>query len=250
MYLIAFFMIGIGGIFLKKVFVFESKSHFIMELPNYKIPSIKHAMNQMFRQAKSFIIKASTIILVMNTIVWFMQAYSFDLSPAIDQNSSIIAYIGSLFIPIIIPLGFGIWQLAAASITGFIAKENVVATVAVLLATTSEEALFQSGGTLTQFLNPVTAYAFLVFNLFTPPCFAAIGALDSELSSKNWLFRALSFQLLSGYTLALLSYQIGSIVFYGQVGEGFTYAIIYLLFLISLILYLLYKAYNKRKILN
>jgi ferrous iron transport protein B len=247
MYLIAFFMIGIGGIFLKKVFVFESKSHFIMELPNYKIPSVKHAMNQMFRQAKAFIIKASTIILVMNTLVWFMQAYSFNLSPAIDQNSSIIAYVGSLFVPILIPLGFGIWLFAAASITGFIAKENVVATVAVLLATTSEEAL---GGILTQFLNPVTAYAFLVFNLFTPPCFAAIGALNSELSSKKWLFRALSFQLLSGYTLALLSYQIGSIVFYGQVGQGFKYAIIYLLFLASLILYLLYKANYKRKSLN
>lgn len=226
MYLIAIAMIVIGGLLLKKIFVWENSSQFIMEIPEYKLPSLKYAFAQMIDKAKGFIYKATTIILVCNTLVWFAQAYSWGLKPVEDQSLSILASIGSLIAPILIPLGFVGWQLAAASITGFIAKENVVATFAVLLAVGSEEALHLPGGALTQFFTPVTAFAYLVFNLFTPPCFAAIGAMNSELGSKKWLFKALAFQFSVGYTLAMLVTQIGSLIVYGQPATGFVPAII------------------------
>jgi ferrous iron transport protein B len=225
MYIIAIAMIVIGGLLLKKIFVWDNTSQFIMELPDYKLPSLKYAFNQMIDKAKAFIYKAATIVLVCNTLVWFAQAYSWNLSPVEDQSLSILASVGSLISPIFIPLGFVGWQLAAAAITGFIAKENIVATFAVLLVVTSEEALHLPGGVLTQFFTPVTAFAYLVFNLFTPPCFAAIGAMNSEMGSKKWLFKALTFQFSVGYILAMLVNQIGSLVVYGAPAAGFIPAI-------------------------
>ncbi len=226
MYLIAITMIVIGGLLLKRIFVWESSSQFIMEIPEYKLPSLKYAFLQMLDKAKGFIYKATTIILVCNTFVWFAQAYSWGLKPVEDQSLSILASLGSLIAPILIPLGFIGWQLAAAAITGFIAKENVVATMAVLLAVASEDALHLPGGALTEFFTPVTAFAYLVFNLFTPPCFAAIGAMNSELGSKKWLFKALAFQFSVGYILAMLVTQVGSLIVYGQPAVGFVPAII------------------------
>ncbi|MGV8979557.1 ferrous iron transport protein B [Clostridium sp.] len=225
MYIIAITVIVLGGLLLKKIFVWDNTSQFIMELPDYKLPSLKYAFIQMMDKAKAFIYKAGTIVLVCNTLVWFAQAYSWNLSPVVDQSSSILASIGSVISPIFIPLGFIGWQLAAAAITGFIAKENIVATFAVLLAVTSEDALHLPGGVLTQFFTPVTAFAYLVFNLFTPPCFAAIGAMNSEMGSKKWLFRALGFQFSVGYTLAMLVNQIGSLIVYGKPAAGFIPAI-------------------------
>ena len=225
MYIIAITVIVLGGLLLKKIFVWDNTSQFIMELPDYKLPSLKYAFIQMMDKAKAFIIKAGTIVLVCNTLVWFAQAYSWNLSPVEDQSLSILATIGSVISPIFIPLGFIGWQLAAAAITGFIAKENIVATFAVLLAVTSEEALHLPGGVLTQFFTPVTAFAYLVFNLFTPPCFAAIGAMNSEMGSKKWLFKALGFQFGVGYTLAMLVNQVGSLIVYGKPAAGFIPAI-------------------------
>ncbi len=226
MYLIAIVMITIGGLLLKKIFVWENSSQFIMELPEYKLPSLKYAFIQMLDKAKGFIYKASTIILVCNTFVWFAQAYSWNLAPVEDQSLSILAAIGTVIAPILIPLGFVGWQLAAAAITGLIAKENVVATFAVLLALASEEALHVPGGALTQFFTPVTAFAYLVFNLFTPPCVAAIGAMNSEMGSKKWLLKALAFQFSVGYILAMIITQVGSLIVYRTPAVGFVPAII------------------------
>ena len=136
----------------------------------------------MLDKAKGFIYRATTIILVCNTIVWFAQAYGWNFRPVEDQSLSILASIGTVISPVLIPLGFAGWQLAAAAITGFVAKENVVATFAVLLSVASEEALHSPGGALTQFFTPVTAFAYVVFNLFIPPWsdnlkFHAVGML-------------------------------------------------------------------------
>ncbi len=228
-YIIAIGVIIIGGLLLKKLFVWDNTSSFIMELPEYKIPSIKNAIIQMFDKAKGFIYKATTIILVMNTLVWFMQAFNWKLQATEIQSESILASVGSVVAPLLIPLGFVGWQLAAASITGFIAKENVVATFAVLFAMASEEALHVPGGALAQMFTPVTAYAFLAFNLFTPPCFAAIGAMNAEMGSKKWFFRGLAFQLSVGYIIALLITHIGTLVIYGETAEGFIPAIFVLI---------------------
>lgn len=249
-YLLAFALIIIGGILLKKLFVWESSTNFILELPEYKIPSLKHAFSQMLDKAKGFIIKASTIILVMNTLVWFMQAYGFNLKPAVMQDSSILAVLGGFIAPIFIPLGLVGWQLAAASITGFIAKENVVATFAILLASASQDALSMPGGVLSSFFNPVTAYAFLAFNLFTPPCFAAIGAMRSEMGDRKWLFRGLSFQLSVGFLVAMLITQIGTPIFYGKLAIGFIPSIFVIIFYFVLLIYLFKRADKKRELIE
>lgn len=245
-YIVAILMILIGGLLLKKIFVWENTSQFIMELPEYKVPSLKYAVTQMFDKAKSFIYKAATIILVCNTIVWFASAYSWELQPVTDQSQSILASIGGIIAPLLIPLGFIGWQLAAAAITGFIAKENVVATLAVLLAGSSADALHTPGGVLSDFFTPVTGLAFLLFNLFTPPCFAAIGAMNSEMGSKKWLFRALAFQFGIGYSLALLVTQAGSLIIYGTPAAGFMSSIIVAVLLFLAVILIIRRADFKR----
>ncbi len=225
MYIMAVVMIIIGGLLLKRLFRWESSSNFFIELPEYKIPSVKYAFRQMIRQAKGFIYKASTIILVMNTLIWFMQTYSWNLQVVADQGNSILASVGGVIAPLLIPLGFVGWQLAAATLTGFIAKENVVSTFAILLVVATEEALHVPGGPLTSLFTPVTAYAFLAFNLFTPPCFAAIGAMNAEMEDRKWLFRAIGFQLGMGYGLALLITQVGTILLEGRLATGFVPAV-------------------------
>lgn len=247
MYLLAFAMIALGGIFLQKVYAWESSSYFIMELPVYKLPSLRHALRQMLKQAKAFIIKASTIILVMNTAVWFMQNYTWNLQVAEEQNVSILASFGGIIAPLLFPLGFIGWQLAAATVTGFIAKENVVATFAVILAVASEDALHVSGGVLAQFFTPVTAYAFLAFNLFTPPCFAAIGAMNAELGTKKLLGQALLFQFSVGYMVALLISQVGSVVIYGELATGFVPALMITIVFIACVIFLIKKGDKKSK---
>ncbi|WBW95922.1 ferrous iron transporter B [Oceanirhabdus sp. W0125-5] len=247
MYIIAIAVIVIGGLILKKIFVWENTSSFILELPEYKMPSLSHAIVQMFDKAKGFIYKATTIILVCNTLVWFAQAYSWGLQPVDDQSLSILASLGKIIAPILIPLGFAGWQLAAASITGFIAKENVVATFAVVLAVATEDALHLPGGVLTEFFNPVTGFAFLVFNLFTPPCFAAMGAMNAEMGSKKWLFKGLAFQFSVGYVLAMLVTQIGSLIVYGTPAAGFVPAIIVAVVVVSYLIFAIKKADAKRQ---
>ncbi len=144
--------------------------------------------------------------------------------------------------PMLIPLGFLGWQMAAATLTGFIAKENVVATFAIILAA-SDQALHLVGGPLTELFTPVTAFAFLVFNLFTTPCFAAIGAMNTEYQSRKWLTRAVLFQLAVGYTLAMLITQIGTLIVYGELAVGFVPAI----FMAGLLYYLIKRSKYKNK---
>jgi len=246
MYVIAISMIAIGGLLLKKIFVWENATQFIIELPEYKMPSLTHAFVQMMDKAKGFIYKATTIILVCNTLVWFAQAYNWGLQPVEDQSLSILASVGSLIAPILIPLGFVGWQLAAAAITGFIAKENVVGTFAVLLVVASEEALHLPGGALSEIFTPVTAFAYLIFNLFTPPCFAAIGAMNSEMGSKKWLWKALGFQFGVGYVLAMWVTQIGSLIVYGAPAVGFVPAVVITVLTVGYIVYAIKKADGER----
>ncbi|GAA5416458.1 Fe(2+) transporter FeoB [Paraliobacillus ryukyuensis] len=249
-YMLAILMIILGGLLLKKIFVWEATSPFIMELPAYKVPSLRHATTQMLVKAKAFIYKATTIILVCNTLVWFTQGYSWRLTPVEDQSLSMLAGIGTVVSPILIPLGFVGWQLAAAAITGFIAKENVVATFAVLVSAGSTQALHLPGGALNQLFTPVTAFAFLAFNLFTPPCFAAIGAMNAEMESRSWLWKGLAFQLGIGYMLALVITQVGTLLIYGKPAPGFIPAIAITIFAIALVLATIQKADNQRNVIE
>ena len=177
------------------------KSFFIIELPEYKAPSLKIGVLSMLDRGKAYIIKAGTIILVCNTVVQLMQSFNWSLQVAETADSSILATIAHPFAYLLIPIvGVLSWQLAAAAVTGFIAKENVVGTLAVCfvglenLIDTEELAMMEGAGAevaTVVAITKVAALAYLMFNLFTPPCFAAIGAMRSELKSGKWLAGAI-----------------------------------------------------------
>ncbi|ONI37618.1 ferrous iron transporter B [Candidatus Epulonipiscium fishelsonii] len=228
-YFIAILVIITSGLIIKHMFnIDNSESLFIIELPEYKWPSLKIATLSMLDKAKAFIIKAGTIILLCNASVWLLQSYDFSLHIVENADFSMLAYLGGIISPLFIPLGMVGWQLAAASITGFIAKENVVGSLAVMFAI-SEEMLHSGISPLLIVFTPVTAFAFMCFNLFTPPCFAAIGAMNSELASRKVLAFGVGFQVMVGYTVAMLINQIGTFVTTGNVADGFVASIIILI---------------------
>jgi ferrous iron transport protein B len=232
----------------------QSRSFFIMELPEYRIPSIKRATITMFSRGKAFIIKAGTIILLCNAIVQIMQTFNWQFEVIAEgaENTSILASIASPFALLLVPLGFGVWQLAAAAITGFIAKENVVGTLAVVYSMTNfidteELALVADGASVAGImgLTAVTALAYLMFNLFTPPCFAAIGAMNAEMENKKWLWSGIALQFGMGYSLAFITYQVGTLITTGAVGTGFIPGLIVVAGLVGCVIYLVKKGDKK-----
>lgn len=255
MYFAGIIIIIVGALIVVRITGEKNKrSFFIMELPEYRFPSIKRATVSMLSRGKAFIIKASTIILLSNAVVQIMQSFNwrFEVVAEGAENTSILASIASPFAVLLIPLGFGVWQLAAAAITGFIAKENVVGTLAVVYGITNfidaeEFALIGDGTGVAEVMGigAVVALAYLMFNLFTPPCFAAIGAMNSELESKKWLFAAISFQLGMGYVVAFTVYQVGTLITTGAVGTGFIPGLIVVAALIGCVSYLVRRG-NKR----
>jgi len=218
----------------------QEDTFLIVEMPEYKWPSITKALSDMWVQTWSFIKKASTFLVLANTIVWFTSSFNWGLQPT-DIDSSILASISSPFAIILVPLGFGVWQLAAASITGFIAKEEVVATISILYllndAINEEFELVSQLPAEALGVTAVGAFAFMCFNLFTPPCFAAIGAMRSQLNNTKILVFGIILQFAIGIISSLLIYQVGTLVFYGQVGEGFVGALVYIVIFVSLFLY-------------
>jgi len=183
----------------------------------------------------------------MQTFDWSFQAVAEGA-----ENTSILASIASPFAVLLIPLGFGVWQLAAASITGFIAKENVVGTLAVVYGITNfidtEELVLISDGSGVAGIMGLTkaaALAYLMFNLFTPPCFAAIGAMNSEMEDKKWLWGGIAFQFSMGYTAAFLTYQAGTLITTGSVGTGFVPGLTAVAAIIGCIAYLVRKGNEK-----
>ena len=251
MYFLAIFLIVISALIVRKITGEEkTTNYFIMELPEYRIPSLKRATISMFDRAKAFIVKAATIILISNVVVQIMQTFNwqFELVGESAQNTSILASIASPFAFLLIPLGFGVWQLAAAAVTGFIAKENVVATLAVVYGLTNfintEEFLLIEGASSVASVMGLTsagALAYLAFNLFTPPCFAAIGAMNAEMESRRWVIGAVSFQLAMGYVVAFIIYQGGTLIESGSVGSGFLPGLIGVGGIVSYIAYLMKK---------
>ena len=198
------------------------KSFFIIELPEYKIPSFLGAFKSMCARGWSYIVKAATIILLCNTIVQIMQTFTWSFTVAEIADTSILASIARPFAYLLVPIiGVLSWQMAAASVTGFIAKENVVGTLAVCfvglenLIDTEELALMEGAGTevATVFaITKVAALAYLMFNLYTPPCFAAIGAMNAEMKSAKWLWGGIGLQFAVGYSISYLVYTVGTLI--------------------------------------
>ena len=252
MYLVGIVLIFLGALLVQRITGQKyRKSFFIIELPEYKIPSLKRAAVSMLERGKAYIVKAGTIILVCNTVVQIMQTFNwqFQLVEEGAESTSILASIAHPFAILFIPLGFGVWQLAAAAITGFIAKENVVGTLAVVygvtnLIDTDELALVGSGSEVATVmgLTKVAALAYLMFNLYTPPCFAALGAMNSEMKSGKWLFGGICLQLATGYTVAFLVYQVGTLVTTGSLGTAFVPGLIAVLAFALIILWRIRKS--------
>ena len=245
-YFFGLVLIFLGALLIKAITGYKyRKSFFIMELPKFKVPSLKFALKSMLERAKAYIIKAATIILICNTVVQVMQSFNWHFQVVEEgmESTSILASIASPFAFLLIPLGFGVWQLAAAAITGFIAKENVVGTLAVVYGLTAfidVDELALTGGAnnvaLAMGLTSVTALAYLFFNLYTPPCFAAIGAMNSEMKSKKWLWGAIGLQLGTGYTVAFLIYQFGTLFTEGHFGHAFVPGLIAVLCMVAVVI--------------
>lgn len=250
MYFLAIAMIVVSGLVIKMITGDKSTAYFIMELPEYRFPSIKRAAVSMMSRAKAFIIKAGTIILVCNAVVQLLQTFnwSFQIVEEALPETSILASLASPMAILFIPLGFGIWQFAAAAITGFIAKENVVGTLAVTFAVTNfidTEELALVGGSAevsTVFgIGAVAALSYLIFNLFTPPCFAAIGSMNSEMEDRKWLWGAIAYQLATGYVMAFLTYQFGTLFTTGALGTGFPGGLVAVAVMVGIVAYLAVK---------
>ena len=255
MYFMGIGLILLGALLVKKITGQKfRKSFFIIELPEYKAPSLKRAAISMLSRGKAYIKKAATIILVCNAAVQIMQSFNWNFQPVEEgmENTSILASIASPFAVLLIPVGFGVWQLAAAAITGFIAKENVVGTLAVVysmtnLIDTDEFALVGGGNEVAAVmgLTKAAALAYLVFNLFTPPCFAAIGAMNSEMQDRKWLWGGIGLQFGAGYTAAFLVYQIGTLITEGSLGNGFVPGLVAILAMVSVVIYLANRNHRK-----
>ena len=252
MYLVGILLVLLGALLVKKITGQKyRKSFFIIELPEYKFPSLKRACGSMLERGKAYIVKAGTIILVCNTVVQIMQSFNwqFQLVEEGAEGTSILASIAHPFAILFIPLGFGVWQLAAAAVTGFIAKENVVGTLAVVygitnLIDTDELALVGSGNEVATVmgLTKVAALAYLMFNLYTPPCFAALGAMNSEMKSGKWLLGGICLQLATGYTVAFGVYQIGTLITTGSFGTAFIPGLIAVIVFALIILWRIRKS--------
>ena len=231
MYFAGILIILLGAVLVNRITGTRRKSFFIIELPEYKIPSFKRAFTSMLSRGWSYIVKAGTVILVCNTVVQIMQTFNWSFQEAETASQSILATIAQPISYLLVPVvGVASWQLAAAAVTGMIAKENVVGTLAVCfvglenLIDTEELALLEGAGgeVATVFaITKAAALAYLMFNLFTPPCFAALGAMNSEMGDRKWFWGGVGLQLATGFTVSFLVYQIGTLVTTGAFGAGF-----------------------------
>ena len=255
MYFVGIFLILLGALLISKIAgIKRRKSFFIIEIPEYKIPSFKRAFADMLSRGWSYIVKAGTVILVCNAIVYVMQSFDwkFSLVESGVEHTSILASIANPIAALLLPIvGITAWQLAAATVTGFIAKENVVGTLAVCYGFVVNDNLEMVGSgnevadTMVG-LTKVAALAYLMFNLFTPPCFAAMGAMNSEISDKKWFWGGIALQLATGYTIGFLVYQIGTLIVTKSLGSGFVGGLIFVLAFAAVLITLCIRADRKK----
>ena len=258
MYACGIVFIFLGALLVNKIAGHKAKkSFFIIELPEYKWPSLKRAFMDMCSRGWAYIVKAATIILICNTVVQIMQTFTWAFQVAESADASILASIATPFAYLLVPVvGVLSWQMAAAAVTGFIAKENVVGTLAVCfvglenLIDTEELAMMEGAGAEVAGIMAITkvaALAYLMFNLYSPPCFAAIGAMSAEMKSTKWLWGGICLQLATGFTVGYLVYQIGTIITAGTLGAGFVPGLIAVIIFAAIVISLIRKSDNDLK---
>lgn len=241
-YFVGIAAIVVSGIILKKTKMFSGDpAPFVMELPQYHLPTATNVLRSMWERGWSFIKKAGTIILLSTIVLWFLQGFGFEegsFGMVEDLNNSVLAKIGGVIAPIFAPLGWGDWKAAVAAVTGLIAKENVVGTFGVLygFGEVAEDGA-EIWGSLATSYTAIAAYSFLVFNLLCAPCFAAIGAIKREMNSAKWTWFAIGYQTIFAYTVALAIYQIGNLL----TGGGFGVWTVVALLIVAAFIYLLFR---------
>lgn len=250
-YFIGVISVLVSGIILKKTKLFSGDpAPFVMELPAYHMPTIRSLLSSMWERGSSFIKRAGTVILLSSMVLWFLSGYGLTeggIGP-VDMDSSFLAAVGKVIAPIFVPVGFGSWQQAVGTITGLVAKENVVGTFGVLYGGFDEVA--ENGWQIWQNMRlaftPLSAYSFLVFNLLCAPCFASMGAIRREMAEGKWTFFAIAYQTVFAFVISLIIYQLGSWIFFQQFGLWTIVAII----LLVALLYLLFRPTKKKALLQ
>ncbi|MCD8027802.1 MAG: ferrous iron transport protein B [Erysipelotrichaceae bacterium] len=259
MYFLGIAAVLISAIMLKKTQPFSGKpAPFVMELPQYHIPSVKTVLMHVWERLKGFIIKAGTILFVACAVMWFLSTFGFEsgsFTMVEDTANSLMAVMGSAIAPLFAPLGFGEWQPVAASISGFVAKENIVSTMGILAnlaEEVSEDEVLVAQTVQSWFPTALAAFSFLVFNLLDSPCLAAIATMAQQMQDRKWFWFAILFQNIFAYVVCLIIYQVGSFVLYGTFGVWTVIAFV----LLAVVLFLLFrpdpykdqKVYSKRSV--
>ena len=258
MYFIGIVAVLVAAIILKKTKPFSGKpAPFVMELPQYHIPSAKTVLLHVWERLKGFIIKAGTILFLACVVMWFLGGFGFTdggFGMVEDSADSLMAAIGGVIAPIFAPLGFGEWQPVAASISGFTAKEAIVSTMGVLanVAGDTEDAVNVAAGVASWFPTGIAAFSFLMFNLLDSPCLAAIATMAKEMNDRKWFWFAILFQNIFAYVVCLCFYQIGSFVTGGAFGFGTVVGFVVLIVMLFLLFrpdpYKDQKVYSKRSV--
>ena len=259
MYFVGIVAVLIAAIILKKTKPFSGKpAPFVMELPQYHIPSAKTVLLHVWERLKGFIIKAGTILFLACVVMWFLSGYGFvngSFGAVEDPGNSLLAVIGGAIAPIFAPLGFDNWKAVAASLSGFSAKESIVSTMGVLANVTgdaSEDAVTVAEAVRTWFPSAVAAFSFLLFNLLDSPCLAAISTMAKEMQSRKWFWFAILFQNIFSYVVTLIVYQIGTFATGGAFTVGTAVGIVLLLVMLFLLFrpdpYKDQKVYSKRSV--
>lgn len=231
-----------SGIILKKTKLFAGDpAPFVMELPAYRMPTLSNLLRSTWERGSSFIKKASTVIMLATILVWLLSTFGFDDNGfgMVEMNNSLLATFGNLLAPIFAPLGWGHWQGTVATLTGLIAKENVVGTLGVLFGGLDEVAEngWQIWANMQENFTPLAAYSYLVFNLLCAPCFAAIGAIRREMNDAKWTLFAVAYQTIFAYSISLMIFNIGNLIITGSFGPGTIVA----LALLAIFIYLLFR---------
>lgn len=258
MYFMGIVAVLVAAIILKKTKPFSGKpAPFVMELPQYHIPSAKTVLLHVWERLKGFIIKAGTILFLACVVMWFLGGFGFvdgSFGMVEESSDSLLALIGGFVAPIFAPLGFGNWQAVAAALSGFTAKEAIVSTMGVLanVAGDVEDAVNVAQGVAAWFPTSLAAFSFLVFNLLDSPCLAAIATMAQQMQSRKWFWFAIIFQNVFAYVVCLCIYQIGTFIIYGTFGLWTAIAFV----LLAIILFLLFrpdpykdtKVYSRRSV--
>lgn len=237
-YFVGIAAIIVSGIILKKTTLFAGDpAPFVMELPAYHLPSIKGVLIHMWDRLKAFVRKAGTIIFLSSIVIWFLSSFNFKLQ-MVDTQQSILSSLGKLIAPLFAPLGWGHWEATVGTITGLVAKENVVATLGILFGFAEVAENGDEIWTLfAQNFTALSAYSFLVFNLLCAPCFAAIGAIRREMGSAKWTWIAIGYQCIFAYIISLIIFQLGNWFTTGVLSIGTVVGIL----LLAVMVYLLVR---------